>query len=106
MDVLFERRKELEILLEQAEGYFHSLSGDLEILESEVFDLCDEVGRAHEVKVRDDFSLCLLKLERDSARAELSCARRDFKSKGGFLNVGLLALTGELNSICQELAHS
>lgn len=48
LEVLSEKKKELEILLEQAEGYSDSLFGDLKILESEVFDLNDELRRACE----------------------------------------------------------
>lgn len=46
------KRAKLEILLEQAEGYTHSLVGDLEIRHDEVFYLQDELRHALEVKAR------------------------------------------------------
>lgn len=58
------------------------------------------------MKVRDDFALGLLELERDSVSAQLSLFQRDFEFKQGHLNFDLLALKGELDSVHQELSSS
>lgn len=69
MEVLSKKRRELEILLEQSKGYSYSLHCDLEILESKVLGLCDELRCAQEAKVKDDFTSRLLESKRDSTRA-------------------------------------
>lgn len=97
IEVFFDRKRELEILLEQSKGYSHSLFGDLEILESEVRGLRDEICYAQEAKVE---------LKRDSARAQLFYAQRDFESERAQLSVDLLACTKELDSSHNELAFS
>lgn len=43
MEVLIEKKRELEVMFEQSEGYSHSLHGDLEILENEVLEIHDVV---------------------------------------------------------------
>lgn len=58
------------------------------------------------MKVRDDFASMLLESKRDFARAQLSCAQRNFESERGCLNADLLGCTRELDSTLEELARS
>lgn len=60
---------ELEVHLEQANNYAHSLEGDVDVLHAEVFTLRSELMQAHEVNVQNDFELTLLKSETDSGQA-------------------------------------
>lgn len=48
----------------------------------------------------------LLELERDSTRAQLFNAQKDFESERARLSVDLLAHTRELDSAHEELAYS
>lgn len=88
------------MLLEQADGCSRAIQWELEILEDEVVHIHDELFCAQEAKFRDYFSLRLLESERDSAKTQLSLTQRDFEFEKGRLNSNLLALQGELDSVC------
>lgn len=94
LEVLAEKKNELKILLEQSQGYSHSLDGDLEILKNKVFELRDAACHAQETKIRVNFALRLLQSERDSTKSQLSNARKDFESKSAHLNTKLLTILG------------
>lgn len=64
---------ELEILLEQVDGYAHSLVAELEIL-------CDGFS-TFRMKVQGNFALGLLESERDSSIAQLSLTQGELESK-------------------------
>lgn len=75
LDALLERVKELEVLLEQSEGYSHSLQGDLEICEDELHQLHqlrESVRLAQVEKDRDAHTLQFLQSEKDLVRSQLS----------------------------------
>lgn len=93
LETLVEKRKELEILLEQLKGYSHSLHSDLLILEGEVL----ELRHAVRVKTKDDFTLKLLQSERDSVKSQLANARRGLELNHARLNSELLSRIEELD---------
>lgn len=70
----------MEVLLEQADGYVHSLVGDLEILHDEVLNLHDELCRAREASPQNSFTLRFLESKRDSTHPRLSLVKGELDS--------------------------